>query len=80
MKVSIIGSFRKYHKEINEIILLLQRNKIDVLSPKYSEITHSIDDFVVLSSDNRKLTPVSYTHLDVYKRQRYGRSGADFLN
>lgn len=57
MKVSIIGSFRKYHKEINEIILLLQRNKINVLSPKYSEITHSIDDFVVLSSDNHKLTP-----------------------
>lgn len=57
MKVSIIGSFRKYYEEIKEIILLLRKNKIDVLSPKFSEITHSIDDFVVFASDNHKLTP-----------------------
>ncbi|GAA6410847.1 hypothetical protein K040078D81_49640 [Blautia hominis] len=57
MKISIIGSFRKYYEEIKQIIMLLQKNKIDVLSPKHSEITHSINDFVVFASDNHVLTP-----------------------
>lgn len=57
MKVSIIGSFRKYYDEIKEIILLFQKNNIEVLSPKFSEITNSIEDFVIFKSDNLNLTP-----------------------
>ena len=57
MKVSIIGSFRKYYNEIKEIILLFKKNNIEVLSPKFSEITNSIEDFVIFKSDNSNLTP-----------------------
>lgn len=52
MKVSIIGSFRKYYDEIKKIIMLLNKNNIEVLSPKFSNITHSVEDFVIFASDN----------------------------
>ena len=51
MKVSIIGSFRKYYDEIKEIIVLLNKNSIEVLSPKLSDITHSVENFVIFASD-----------------------------
>lgn len=57
MKISIIGSFRKYYEEIKQIIILLNKNGLEVLSPKLSEITHSIEDFVLFASDDVKLTP-----------------------
>lgn len=57
MKVSIIGSFRKYYEDIKEIINLLKKNNIEVLSPKFSEITYSIEDFVIFASDNQELAP-----------------------
>lgn len=57
MKVSIIGSFRKYYDEIKEIIVLLNKNSIEVLSPKLSDITHSVENFVIFASDNQQLTP-----------------------
>lgn len=58
MKIAIIGSFRKYYSEIKEIIILFQKNGIEVVSPNNSEITDSIEDFVIFASDNKKLTPV----------------------
>lgn len=57
MKISIIGSFRKYYEEIKQIIVLLKKNGFDVLSPRVSEITHSVEDFVIFASDDSKLTP-----------------------
>lgn len=57
MKVSIIGSFRKYYEEIKQLIILLKKNNLDVLSPKVSEIASSIDDFVLFASDDPKYTP-----------------------
>lgn len=57
MKISIIGSFRKYYEEIKQLIILFEKNNIKVLSPKLSEITHSVEDFVIFASDNQKLTP-----------------------
>lgn len=57
MKISIIGSFRKYYEEIKRIIVLLKKNGFDVLSPRVSEITHSVEDFVIFASDDSKLTP-----------------------
>lgn len=57
IKISIIGSFRKFYEEIKQVILLLKKNNIEVLSPRYSEITYSIDDFVIFESDDKKLTP-----------------------
>ena len=57
MKISIIGSFRKYYKEITELILMFNKNNIKVLSPKLSKITHSIEDFVIFATDDQSLTP-----------------------
>lgn len=57
MKISIIGSFRKYYDKIKQVILLLRKNNIEVLSPRFSDITHSIDNFVIFKSDNQELTP-----------------------
>lgn len=57
MRISIIGSFRKYYEEIKKTLILLEQNNIEVLSPKSSEITHSVEDFVIFASDNHNLTP-----------------------
>ena len=57
MKISIIGSFQKYYEEIKQTIILFIKNHIEVLSPKVSVITHSIEDFVIFASDNQELTP-----------------------
>ena len=57
MKISIIGSFRKYYEEIKDVILLFGKNGIEILSPKYSEITHAIEDFVIFATDNIDLSP-----------------------
>lgn len=57
MRISIIGSFRKYYEDIKKLIILLQKNGITVLSPRFSEITRSIEDFVIFASDNQELTP-----------------------
>ena len=57
MKISIIGSFRKYYEEIKQLIILFNKNNIEVFSPKLSEITHSVEEFVIFASDNQNLTP-----------------------
>lgn len=57
MKISIIGSFRKYYDSIKQIILLLRKNGIEVLSPQGTEIMNSVDDFVIFESDDCKLVP-----------------------
>lgn len=57
MKISIIGSFRKYYENIKELIVLLKKNDIEVMSPKFSVITHSKDDFVIFASDNMDFSP-----------------------
>ena len=47
--------------------------------PKVVEITHlrSVNDYLYASIHEVIKTPVSYTHLDVYKRQIYDRTGND---
>lgn len=57
MRISIIGSFRKYYDEIKKVIKLFEDNGIEILSPEFSIVTHSIDDFVVFASDNLQLSP-----------------------
>ena len=54
MECSIIGSFRKYYEEVTQIIDIFKKTGIDVLSPKKSEITDEIDNFVILQSDKAK--------------------------
>lgn len=56
-QVAIIGSFRKYYKEILNLIKLFKNEGLYVWSPKESEICNSIEDFVVFKSDNPKYTP-----------------------
>lgn len=57
MKISIIGSFRKYYTQIKDIIDKFEKSGIEVLSPKSSEITHSVEDFVIFKSDDKRLLP-----------------------
>lgn len=56
-QVAIIGSFRKYYKEILELIKLFKGYGLYVWSPKESEICDSIEDFVIFKSDNPEYTP-----------------------
>lgn len=58
MKVSVIGSFRKYYDDIVKIIELFEKNHIDVLSPKISEIIDPKQEFVLLKCDNERHTPI----------------------
>ena len=44
---------------------------MDLPGFKKDEITVSLRDGYVTISAERGMEPVSYTHLDVYKRQRY---------
>lgn len=55
--VSVIGSFRKFYKEICDIIDDFSKQGICVLSPKKSEICNIIDDFVVFKYDNPAFSP-----------------------
>lgn len=51
MKCSIIGSFRKYYQEVIRIIDVFKKADIEVVSPKKSQITDEINDFVILRTD-----------------------------
>lgn len=57
MKITIIGSFRKYYDDICELIKYFGRNGIEVLSPKKSFIVDNIEGFVILNSDSRQQQP-----------------------
>ena len=39
----------------------------DINLPAYSRVFSKVSDFI----DTSEITPVSYTHLDVYKRQNF---------
>lgn len=54
MKVTIIGSFRKFYKEICEIYDLFEKEGIITLSPKKSRILDPKKEFVILASDPKR--------------------------
>lgn len=54
--VAIIGSFQKYYGEITDIIKLFQRNNLRVTSPADSSIVGAIGQFVILGTDDKRLT------------------------
>lgn len=57
MKITIIGSFRKYYQEICSLIDQFEKNGIQVMSPKKSFIIDDIDGFVILNSDEKSQQP-----------------------
>lgn len=57
MKITIIGSFRKYYKEICNLINQFEENGIEVMSPKKSFIVDNVDGFVILNSDEKNQKP-----------------------
>lgn len=54
--VAIIGSFQKYYDEITPIIKMFQRYGLRVTSPADSEIVGAIGQFVILGTDDKRLT------------------------
>ena len=63
MKITIIGSFRKYYEQICNIIDFFQNNNIEVLSPKKSFICNEISGFVILRSDYDKEPSIIQEHV-----------------
>lgn len=57
MKITIIGSFRKYYEEICHIIDIFENKNFTVLSPKKSFISDEKDGFVILNSDQKGQKP-----------------------
>ncbi len=57
MKITIIGSFRKYYEEICNLINQFEKSGIQVMSPKKSFIIDNIDGFVILNSDEKNQQP-----------------------
>ena len=53
MKITVIGSFRKYYKEICNLINEFEKRGIQVMSPQKSFIIDNIDGFVILNSDEK---------------------------
>lgn len=54
--VAIIGSFQKYYDEITPIIKMFQKYGLRVTSPADSEIVGAIKQFVILGTDDKRLT------------------------
>ena len=52
MKTAIIGSFRKFYKDISEVIRLFRKEGCTVTSPYLSDICDSRDDFVIFLDDD----------------------------
>ena len=65
--VSIIGSFRKYYNNVLSLIDLFEKNGLHITSPSKSEITHSIDEFVIFSTDKNYLKPVDIQMITLQK-------------
>ncbi len=65
--VSIIGSFRKFYKDICNIINNFTNQGICVVSPKVSEICNQIDDFVVFKYDNPSFNPAEIQMITMEK-------------
>lgn len=57
MRITIIGSFRKYYEETCKLIDLFEQKGVEVMSPKKSFIVDDIDGFVVLNTDERNQRP-----------------------
>lgn len=57
MKITVIGSFRKYYKEICNLINEFEKRGIQVMSPQKSFIIDNIDGFVILNSDEKSQQP-----------------------
>lgn len=65
--VAIIGSFQKYYSEILDIIKILKKNDLRVLSPKESMISGRIEDFVVFESDRKDYNPAEIQMITLEK-------------
>lgn len=57
MRITVIGSFRKYYEDICKLIDQFEKNNIKVMSPKKSFIVDNIDGFVVLNTDGKDQKP-----------------------
>ncbi|BAY96422.1 hypothetical protein NIES37_03550 [Tolypothrix tenuis PCC 7101] len=58
MQGSIIGSFRKYYREIRGVIDLFESAGIFILSPKKSQVINPDEEFILLESDDLNYSPV----------------------
>lgn len=57
MNITVIGSFKKYYGDICDLIDLMSKHGVRVLSPKKSRIVENIEGFVILESDDRNCQP-----------------------
>ncbi len=57
MRITIIGSFRKYYADICGLIGEFQNHGIEVLSPQKSFIVDEIEGFVILNTDEKNEKP-----------------------
>lgn len=57
MNITVIGSFKKYYEDICNLIDLMDKHGVRVLSPKKSRIVENIEGFVILESDDRNCQP-----------------------
>ena len=79
MSLAVINNYKRLNY-LMDIILSSRKNNLQTLSTKhcFTGFADNIYDNEIYVSQlqNRLISkiPVSYTHLDVYKRQRYGRA------
>ena len=81
VKVSYVSALQKIYDELTALMLTITKTRKTVkersrkLEKDVSDAIHSAEKaksrYISLCQDWEKLRPVSYTHLDVYKRQVY---------
>lgn len=68
-KVAIIGSFRKkkQYKKVVELVNILKKNGVYVLSPKGTKVSGSIENFVLFESDEATYSPAEIQMITLEK-------------
>lgn len=71
LKATISGSFQKFLREIKQIIDEFEKNEIEILSPKLSNVKSNENNFIIFEHENKLPKNLEISHLKAIERSDF---------
>jgi len=71
LKATISGSFRKFLREIKQILNEFEKNEIEILSPKLSNVKSTENNFIIFEHENERPKNLELNHLKAIEQSDF---------
>ena len=71
LKATISGSFQKFLRKIKQVIDEFEKNEIEILSPKLSNVKSSENSFIIFAHENRLPKDLEINHLKAIEQSDF---------